>query len=346
VIRVMLVDDSAVVRRVFKNAMAFAPDVEIVAEARDPYVARDLIVELEPDVLILDVELPKLAGITFLQKLSQHYPLPVVACSSLTQAGGQRALDAFEAGAVEVVLKPQGLPALADLGAELVDAVRAAATARPGRPRSQRFQVALDGRSDTELVAIGASTGGTVAVESIVGRLPPNSPPVVVVQHMPAYVTEAFVARLDRLSELRVEEARHGQLLEPGQVLIAPGDRHLVLERAGQRLRASLNGDERVNGHRPAVDVLFRSVAQVAGPRAIGTLLSGMGRDGARGLLEMREAGAHTLAQDEATCVVFGMPKAAIECGGVVEISALDDIPARLMRAVELRGPRALSRTS
>jgi two-component system, chemotaxis family, protein-glutamate methylesterase/glutaminase len=346
VIRVVLVDDSLVVRRLFKKAMAFAPDVSIVAEAPDPYVARDLIVELKPDVLILDVEMPKMDGITFLQKLSQHYPLPVVVCSSLTEAGGKLALEAFDAGAVDVIFKPQSPRALAELGAELVAAVRAAASARPGRARSQRFQVALNGRSDIELIAIGASTGGTVAVESIVGRLPPNSPPVIVVQHMPAYVTKAFAARLDGLSALTVEEGRPGRVLEPGLVLIAPGDRHLVIERAGQRLRASLNGDERVNGHRPAVDVLFRSVAGVVGARAVGALLTGMGRDGAAGLLEMRESGAHTLAQDEATCVVFGMPKAAIECGAAAEVAALDDIPARLMRAVELRSPRALSRIS
>jgi two-component system chemotaxis response regulator CheB len=346
VIRVVLVDDSSVVRRLFKKAMAFAADVEIVAEAPDPYAARDLIVQLKPDVLILDVEMPKMDGITFLQKLSQHYPLPVVVCSSLTEAGGRRALEAFDAGAVEVIFKPQGPDALAQLGVELVNAVRAAAGARIGRLRSQRSQVALDGRSDIELVAIGASTGGTVAVESIVARLPPNSPPVIVVQHMPAYVTKAFAGRLDGISELTVEEARHGRVLEPGLVLIAPGDRHLVLERSGHKLRAVLNADERVNGHRPAVDVLFRSVARLAGSRAIGALLTGMGRDGAAGLLEMRDAGAHTIAQDEATCVVFGMPKAAIDCGAAAEIAALDDIPGRLMRAVELRSPRALSRIS
>jgi two-component system chemotaxis response regulator CheB len=196
------------------------------------------------------------------------------------------------------------------------------------------------------LIVIGASTGGTVAVESIVGRLPSNSPPVLVVQHMPAYVTRAFAGRLDGLSALTVEEARHGQVLESGLVLIAPGDRHLELERSGLKLRAVLTEDERVNGHRPAVDVLFRSVAEVVGARAVAALLTGMGRDGAAGMLAMREAGAHTLAQDEATCVVYGMPKAAVEAGAAVEVVALDDIPQRLMRAVELKSPRALSRIS
>jgi len=346
VIRVVLVDDSAVVRRLFRKAMAFAPDVSVVAEAPDPYVARDLIVELKPDVLILDVEMPKMDGITFLHKLSQHYPLPVVVCSSLTEAGGRRALEAFDAGAVDVIFKPQSPRALSELGAELVNAVRAAATSRPGRARGQRFQVALNGRSDVELIVIGASTGGTVAVESIVGRLPPNTPPVLVVQHMPAYVTKAFAGRLDGLSELTVEEARHGRELVPGLVLVAPGDQHLEVERVGRQLRTVLHQGERVNGHRPAVDVLFHSVAEVVGARSIAALLTGMGRDGAAGMLAMREAGAHTLAQDEATCVVFGMPKAAIDCGAAVDVVALDDIPQRLMRAIELKSPRALSRIS
>ena len=345
-IRVVLVDDSLFVRRLFRKAMAFAPDVSVVAEAPDPYVARDLIVELKPDVLILDVEMPKMDGITFLHKLSQHYPLPVVVCSSLTEAGGKLALDAFDAGAVDVIFKPQSPRALSELGAELVNAVRAAAAARPGRARSQRFQVALNGRSDVELIAIGASTGGTIAVESIVGRLPSNTPPVLVVQHMPAYVTKAFAGRLDGLSELTVEEARPGRLLEPGLVLIAPGDHHLAVERVGRQLRTVLNQNDRVNGHRPAVDVLFHSVADVVGARSIGALLTGMGRDGAAGMLAMRAAGAHTLAQDEATCVVFGMPKAAIDCGAAAEVAALDDIPQRLMRAIELKSPRALSRIS
>ncbi|HEV8547928.1 MAG TPA: chemotaxis response regulator protein-glutamate methylesterase [Polyangiaceae bacterium] len=345
-IRVVLVDDSAVVRRLFKKAMAFAPDVNVVAEAPDPYAARDLIVALKPDVLILDVEMPKMDGITFLHKLSQHYPLPVIVCSSLTEAGGALALDAFDAGAVDVIFKPQGPRALSELGAELVQAVRAAAVARPGRARTPRHQVSLSGRSDIEVVAVGASTGGTVAVESIVGRLPANTPPVVIVQHMPAYVTKAFAARLDNLSTLTVEEARTGRVLEPGVVLIAPGDRHLELERAGLKLRAVLHDEERVNGHRPAVDVLFRSVAKIAGKNAIGALLTGMGKDGAAGLFEMRAAGAHTLAQDEASSVVFGMPRAAIECGAAAEIVALGDIPQRLMRAIELRSPRALSRIS
>jgi len=346
VIRVVLVDDSAVARRLFRKAMAFAPDVNVVAEAPDPYVARDLIVELKPDVLVLDVEMPKMDGITFLHKLSQHYPLPVVVCSSLTEAGGKLALEAFDAGAVDVIFKPQGPRALAELGTELVNAVRAAASSRPGRARAKRHQVALNGRSDVELIAIGASTGGTVAVESIVGRLPANSPPVLVVQHMPAYVTKAFAGRLDGLSELTVEEARQGRVLEPGLVLIAPGDFHLEIERAGRQLRAVLNQAERVNGHRPAVDVLFHSVAQVVGARSIAALLTGMGRDGAAGMLAMREAGAHTIAQDEATCVVYGMPKAAVDCGAAVEVAALDDIPQRLMRAIELKSPRALSRIS
>jgi two-component system chemotaxis response regulator CheB len=290
--------------------------------------------------------MPKMDGITFLQRLSQHYPLPVVVCSSLTEAGGRVALEAYDAGAVEVICKPQGPQALSEFGAELVAAVRAAATARPGRARAGRPRVALNAKSDVELIAIGASTGGTIAVESIVARLPANSPPLVVVQHMPAYVTKAFAARLDGLSALTVEEARHGRVLEPGLVLIAPGDHHIALERSGHRLRVCFDDGEKVNGHRPAVDVLFRSAARVVRERAIAALLTGMGRDGALGMLEMRDAGAYTLAQDEATCVVFGMPKAAIDCGAALEVVPLDEMPARLMRSVELKSPRALSRIS
>jgi len=346
VIRVVIVDDSAVVRRLFKKAMAFAPDVSVVAEAPDPYVARDLIVELKPDVLLLDVEMPRMDGITFLQRLNQHYPLPVVVCSSLTEAGGKLTLDAFAAGAVEVICKPQGPRALSELGAELVAAVRTAAGARASRPRLPRVPVKLHQRNEVEVIGIGASTGGTVAVESILTRLPANMPPILVVQHMPAYVTKAFAARLDGLCELTVEEARHGRVLEPGLVLVAPGDQHLALERVGSKLRVRLGAEERVNGHRPAVDVLFHSIADVVGPRAVGAILTGMGKDGALGLLEMNREGAFTLAQDGASSVVFGMPKAAIDCGAASAVAALDDIPARLVRAIELRNSRAVSRVS
>jgi len=344
VIRVVIVDDSVVVRRLFKKAMAFAPDVQVVAEAPDPYVARDLIVELKPDVLILDVEMPKMDGITFLHKLNQHYPLPVVVCSSLTEAGGKLALEAYDAGAVEVILKPQSPRALAELGAELVSVVRAACGARTSRVRTSRAGVQLRQRNEVELVAIGASTGGTVAVESILSRLPQNVPPILVVQHMPAYVTKAFAARLDNLCALTVEEARPGRVLEPGLVLVAPGDFHLGVERVGGKLRARVSTEERVNGHRPAVDVLFHAVADTVGHRAIGALLTGMGRDGAAGLLAMREEGAFTLAQDEQSSVVFGMPKAAIDCGAADQIASLEDIPQRLVRAMELRSSRAVSR--
>jgi two-component system chemotaxis response regulator CheB len=334
-IRVILVDDSATVRRLFKKALSSAPDVQVIAEAPDPYVARALVVEHKPDVLVLDVEMPRMDGITFLRKLTKHFPIPVVVCSSVTEAGGKLALEAFDAGALEVICKPQTPSALAELGSELLRAVRGAAASRRTSVTAGSRPVELGRSTSVELVVLGASTGGTTAVESIISRLPPQMPPIVVVQHMPAYITKAFAARLNGLSRLQVFEATDGHVLEPGQVLIAPGDHHLEIVRAGRDLRCRLNDHERVNGHRPAVDVMFHSVARNVGANVVGALLTGMGKDGAQGMLEMRERGAYTLAQDEKSCVVFGMPRAAIELGAACEVAALDEMAPRLVRALE-----------
>jgi two-component system chemotaxis response regulator CheB len=335
VIRVLLVDDSAVVRRLFRKALSSANDIQVVAEAPDPYVARELVLEHKPDVLLLDVEMPRMDGITFLRKLTRYHPLPVVVCSSLTEAGGKLALEAFDAGALDVICKPQSPAALAELGDDLVRAIRAAVAARRTTASAPRRPVELTGATAVEVVGIGASTGGTTAVEAIVGRLPPRMPPVVVVQHMPAYITKAFATRLNGLSRLQVEEATDGRVLQEGLVLIAPGDHHLEVVRRGRELRCRLHASPRVNGHRPSVDVLFQSLAKVCGPKAVAALLTGMGKDGAQGLLELRHGGAYTLAQDEKSCVVFGMPRAAIELDAACEVTALDDMASRLMHALE-----------
>jgi two-component system chemotaxis response regulator CheB len=340
-IRVLLVDDSAVVRRLFRKALSAQADIEVVAEAPDPYVARELVLEHKPDVLLLDVEMPRMDGITFLRKLTRYHPMPVVVCSSLTEAGGKLALDAFEAGALDVICKPRSPTELAQLGDDLVRALRAAAAARRTSVAAVRRPVELQAATSAELVGIGASTGGTTAVETIVSRLPPRMPPVVVVQHMPAYITKAFAARLNGLSRLQVEEATEGRVLQEGLVLIAPGDQHLEIVRSGRELRCRLNEQPRVNGHRPSVDVLFQSLSRTCGARAVGMLLTGMGKDGAQGLLEMRQSGAYTLAQDEKSCVVFGMPRAAIELDAACEVAALEEMATRLMHALALQRARS-----
>jgi two-component system chemotaxis response regulator CheB len=303
-------------------------------------VARELVLEHKPDVLLLDVEMPRMDGITFLRKLTRYHPLPVVVCSSLTEAGGKLALEAFDAGALDVICKPQSPAALAELGDDLVRAIRAAVAARRTTASAARRPVELSGATAVELVGIGASTGGTTAVEAIVSRLPPRTPPVVVVQHMPAYITKAFATRLNGLSRLQVEEATDGRALQEGLVLIAPGDHHLEIVRRGRELRCRLHDAPRVNGHRPSVDVLFQSLAKACGPQAVAALLTGMGKDGAQGLLEMRHSGAYTLAQDEKSCVVFGMPRAAIELDAACEVTALDDMASRLMLALEQQKTR------
>lgn len=274
-------------------------------------------------------------GITFLRKLTKHFPIPVVVCSSVTEAGGKLALEAFDAGAMEVICKPQTPAALAELGAELLHAVRGAAASRRTSLVTAQRPVDSIKATSVELVVIGASTGGTTAVESIISRLPQHMPPIVVVQHMPAYITKAFAARLNGLSRLEVNEAPEGHVLEPGQVLIAPGDHHLEIVRAGRELRCRLNDEQRVNGHRPAVDVMFHSVAKNVGGNVVAALLTGMGKDGAMGMLAIRERGGYTLAQDEKSCVVFGMPRAAIELGAACEVASLDEMASRLVRALE-----------
>ncbi|HET6439948.1 MAG TPA: chemotaxis response regulator protein-glutamate methylesterase [Anaeromyxobacter sp.] len=338
-IRVLVVDDSAVVRNVFHQELAHDPQIEVVGTAPDPYVARDLILEKEPDVITLDVEMPRMDGITFLHKIMRYRPTPVIVVSSLTPAGGALALEALSAGACDVMCKPGASYSVGDMTADLVQKVKdvfaAGIRSLPSPAAEPPDRLKALARTTNQVVAIGASTGGTVAVERILKALPHNAPGVLITQHMPEMFTRYFATRLKEASHLDAREAQGGESVVPGVALVAPGNKHMLLRRSGARYVVEVKEGPRVNRHRPSVDVMFRSVAHTAGRNAVGVLLTGMGGDGAQGLLAMREAGAPTLAQDEASCVVFGMPKVAIELGAVERVVPLDRIAGEIMRAAE-----------
>lgn len=339
-IRVLVVDDSALVRRILSEELSRFPDIQVVGTAADPYIARDKIQELRPDVLTLDVEMPRMDGLSFLAKLMKHYPLPVVVVSSLTPENSENALQALRLGAVEVIPKPGSQFTVPDVGRRLVRAIRAAAVAKVKRvdeADSPSPPPPLPGGLETthKVLAIGASTGGTQAIEKILRALPANTPGTAIVQHMPPGFTASFAERLDRVCAMTVREARDGDLLTPGLALVAPGGFHLQVQRCGARYRAEVRNGPPVNRHKPSVDVLFRSLAVSAGPNAVAVILTGMGSDGAKGMAELHEAGARTIAQDEDTSVVFGMPKVAIEIGAVDEILPLERIPQGIVRAFQ-----------
>ncbi len=349
-IKAFIVDDSAVVRQVLQAVLQRDPGIEVVGVAPDPLFALQRMQQSGwPDVLVLDVEMPRMDGITFLKKLMAEHPLPVVICSTLTEKGAQITLDALAAGAVAVVTKPRvGLKDfLVEQTAELIATVKAAARANTGSLRrpsaAPAAAVAANApvptgvmphvlRDTTEkVIAMGMSTGGTVALERVLVELPATLPGIAVVQHMPEKFTAAFAARLDGLCALNVREARDGDRLHPGLVLIAPGGRHMQLRRSGAQYHVEVRDGPPVNRHRPSVDVLFRSVAQCAGRNALGIILTGMGDDGARGLKDMHDAGATTIAQDEQSSVVFGMPKEAIKLGAADRVLGLAEVPAAMM---------------
>jgi two-component system chemotaxis response regulator CheB len=342
-IRVLIVDDSAVVREILTSELARDPGIEVVGSAPDAYVARDKIVMLKPDVVTLDIEMPGMDGLTFLRKLMRHHPIPVIVVSSLTPEGGEMALEALDAGAVEVICKPGPASAVGEMSLELTDKIRAAARAKVSE-RVERTRVTGSpverltlARATDRIVAIGASTGGVQALQRVLTVLPSNAPGILVVQHMPEHFTRSLAGRLNSQCAMTVKEAEDGDAVEPGKALIAPGNYHMLLRRSGLGYAARIKTGPLVSRHRPSVDVLFKSVARVAGPRAIGVIMTGMGDDGAEGLKEMRESGAETIAQDEQSCVVFGMPKAAIERNAVHYTLPLDSIPVKI---IELSEPR------
>ncbi|HUA87689.1 MAG TPA: chemotaxis response regulator protein-glutamate methylesterase [Bryobacteraceae bacterium] len=336
-IRVLIIDDSAIVRRALSEIVSSHPDLEVAGTAADPFVARDKILALRPDVLTLDIEMPRMDGLTFLKKLMRYHPLPVVVISSLGQSSSQAAIEALHAGAVDVVAKPGGPYSVTELRDQLALKIRAAASATlrreksaaPAGPRPEPVRTA--GRA-VSLIALGASTGGVEALRTVLTALPAEMPPIVIVQHIPAVFSGEFARRLDQICRVRVREAQDGEAIEAGCALLAPGNFHLTVRGSRGSYRASVHGGERVHYQRPAVDVLFESVAKSAGASAIGVVLTGMGADGAAGLLEMKRAGAHTIAQNEASCVVFGMPREAIRVGAAQEILPLDQIGAELAR--------------
>ena len=353
VIKVMVVDDSAVVRQVVAGLLAAAPGIQVLAAVADPLLAIERLRQAWPDVIVLDVEMPRMDGITFLRKIMAERPTPVVICSTLTEKGAKTTLEALAAGAVAIVTKPRlGLKQfLAEAGDELVATVRAAARANVRRlvPRADTAPLAVTPKNTADVIlapggpramtqtterviALGTSTGGTQALEEVLSALPRVCPGIVIVQHMPEKFTAAFATRLDGLCRIEVKEAQHNDRVMPGRALIAPGGKHLLLKRSGAQYVVDVVDGPVVNRHRPSVDVLFRSVAKSAGVNALGIIMTGMGDDGAAGLAEMRAAGARTLAQDEETCVVFGMPKEAIKRGGVERTVPLQNIAAEIMK--------------
>jgi len=339
-IRVLVIDDSAMVREILTQGLSKDPEIEAVGSASDPYVARDKIVRLKPDVLTLDVEMPRMDGVEFLRRLMPQYPLPVVMVSALTEKGKKITMEALEAGAVDFVTKPSTNVArsLSEMLGELRHKVKIASRANvlawrrklpcKARPRVQAPRALAE--STDKVIAIGASTGGTEAIREVITSLAADMPGIVIVQHMPAGFTRMFAERLDAQSAMDVKEAETGDRVMVGRVLIAPGDYHMKIVRSGGVYRVECFGGEKVCGHRPSVEVLFNSVAQSAGANAIGVMLTGMGHDGADGMLAMRRAGARTIAQDEATSVVFGMPKEAYVRGGAEKLVPLNEMASTL----------------
>ncbi|MCH7958746.1 MAG: chemotaxis response regulator protein-glutamate methylesterase [Candidatus Hydrogenedentes bacterium] len=338
-IRVLIVDDSAVVRQIFQQELARDPMIEVVGTAPDPYIARDKILELKPDVLTLDIEMPRMDGVTFLRKLMQSSPMPVIIVSSLTPKGGELALEAMDYGAMDVMCKPGTAFSVGDMSIELIDKIKAVAhinlkkrtpaSQTAAKPPVQRLAMTL---TTNKVVAIGASTGGTEALTTVLTALPANSPGIVIVQHMPEHFSRSFAERLDTMCAIEVKEAEDGDSVIPGRALIARGNSHMLLARSGARYYVQVKGGPLVGRHRPSIDVLFKSVAKYVGKNAVGVMLTGMGKDGSKGMKVMKDEGAFNIAQDEKSCIVYGMPKEAFEIGATNKVAPLNNIASLILQ--------------
>jgi two-component system chemotaxis response regulator CheB len=339
-IRVLVVDDSALIRSLLSEIIRQEPDFELVGAAPDAFVAKDMVLSLNPDVITLDIEMPKVDGLTFLDRLMKAKPTPVVMISTLTEKGADATIRSLELGAIDFIAKPKLNVAngIGEYEKEIVEKIRVAAASKP-RPRAPSLgnmgSVPLVYQGTETIVAIGASTGGTEAIRQVLEALSPSFPATVITQHMPVSFTRSFAERLNGICRMKVKEAQDGERLLPGNAYIAPGDKHLEIVRHGADYRVRLNNGPLVSGHKPAVDVMFESLAKVAGTNTIATVLTGMGKDGAKGLLALKNAGAITMAQNEETCVVYGMPKAAVEIGATENVYSLDKMNVALSKAVE-----------
>lgn len=343
-IKVLVVDDSAFVRKMMTVELKKDKSIEVVGTAQDPYFARDKILELKPDVILLDIEMPKMDGLTFLKKLMAYYPCRVIIVSSLSKKNSEVALKAFEYGALEVIAKPNVAYSVQDMSEELIEKIKHVAQIPESKLKKLNLKKAPKRNKITEnkamikttnkVIAIGASTGGTDAIKTVLEELPNTIPPIMIVQHMPPYFTKSFAERLNQICAIKVKEAEDMEILAPGKALIAPGNIHMELKRSGAMYYAKLVDKPRVFHQRPAVEILFDSVAKYAGKNAIGVILTGMGKDGAQGLLNMKNAGAYTIAQDEASSIVFGMPKEAIGLGAANKIAPLGRIASEIKRNI------------
>jgi len=336
VVKVLVIDDSAVVRQILSRELGKHDRIEIVGTAPDPFIARDKIIALEPDVLTLDIEMPRMDGVTFLKKLMKYHPMPVIIVSSLTPKGSKMAMEALSSGAIDVICKPGSAYSVTDSCNELIEKIISASYAKVSKESLTQISVSQEELHITEttnkIFAIGASTGGVQALSQVLSTFPLNAPGTLIVQHMPAHFTSSFAERLNRECQINVKEAQDGDHVIPGQVLIAPGGFHMLLRRSGASYYVNIKDGPRVCHQIPSVDVLFNSAAKYAGANAIGAILTGMGNDGAKGLLNMRRSGAHTLAQDENSCVVYGMPKAAIESDAAEKVVSLTEVTKTLIR--------------